>query len=150
MEARKAGFEVQADLIIGLPGQTWESFVSDVADTIALGATSVLASPLMAFAGTPMGDEPEVYGLCIFPVPQRFAYWMEGGLDAYRQMLSASRVLQESKERIRGLAGRAAAKKPGFWFDLFAKKTLESDVRAKPHHTLPEWPNYPTLCIGET
>jgi len=63
----------QVDLILGLPGQTAESFVDDIQTLMADGHDEILFSPLMLFPGTRLNKEKESLGLKRLDTGQNFA-----------------------------------------------------------------------------
>jgi radical SAM superfamily enzyme YgiQ (UPF0313 family) len=63
----------QVDLILGLPGQTAESFVDDIQSLMADGHDEILFSPLMLFPGTRLNKEKESLGLKRLDTGQNFA-----------------------------------------------------------------------------
>ena len=63
VQAMRLGLRVTAEVILGLPGDTYESFRTTVDRLLRLGLAEVSVNWAIAIPGTPMGDLPERYGI---------------------------------------------------------------------------------------
>ena len=69
---RAGGVEPQVDLILGLPGESYDSFAETLSYLGALGVRRVLFSHLMCFADTGLASRAEEHGIEVFDVPAHF------------------------------------------------------------------------------